>query len=774
MTSERWHIAIGGLVQGVGFRPFVYRLAKTCNLSGWVLNDSHGVQIEVQGDRQQLRNFLHKLRKDKPPLARISSLTTESRPPCPETNFRILNSDGDTPPSATILPDLAPCPDCLREMFAPDNRRFRYPFTSCTQCGPRFSIAERLPYDRANTTMRDFPLCESCRIEYEDPQNRRFHAEPNACPTCGPQLQLCDANGRGVAVREDALKQARQAIEAGQIVALKSIGGFQLLVDASNSDAVLRLRARKRRPLKPFALLYPDVESVEQDCSVSDLEKGLLEAQERPIVLLAARGQARRHVAAAVAPDNPNLGVMLPSSPLHHLLIAGLQRPLVATSGNLSGEPICYDNGGAIERLGAIADLFLLHDRSIARPLDDSVVREMDGSPVVLRRARGYAPLPVELPVLPDTFSAGDLLAVGADLKNTAAISRGRAVYVTQHIGDLQNRVAREVFEQAVDDLAGFYRSEPAAVIADLHPAYVSSRWARQRDPQYLGAQHHVAHFFSCMAEHGYRGRALGICWDGTGWGADGIVRGGEFLCWDGREQVQRIAGLRTFPLPGGEGAIREPRRQAAGLLYAVMGERAFAGKFLLEQFSAGERHNLARMFERKINSPLCSSAGRLFDGVAALLGLANAVTFEGQAAMAVEFAAQQSATTRSYPFAINQHDSCRTLDWEPLVAALLQDGEQGVSVPDRARAFHNTLAQMMCAMAVRAGEENIFLSGGVFQNRVLTESAATLLRQEGFRVHCHCVVPPNDGGIALGQIYYARCMAAARTPAEEGSRQCV
>ncbi|SHE58701.1 hydrogenase maturation protein HypF [Microbulbifer donghaiensis] len=773
MTTERLHIAIGGLVQGVGFRPFVYRLARDCDLSGWVANDSGGVQIEIQGEGARIREFLRRLPIEKPRYATIDSLTTEARPLCREVGFIVRQSDSTAAPAAVILPDLAPCSDCLREMSDPDDRRYRYPFTNCTLCGPRFSIVARLPYDRVNTSMSAFPLCEPCREEYENPLDRRFHAEPVACPACGPQLQLCDASGTQIAVREAALQLAAEAIAEGRIVALKSVGGFQLLVDAANSAAVARLRDRKRRPHKTLALLYPDIESVMRDCRISALEKAQLESPQRPIVLLAARASAGARIATAVAPHNPNLGVMLPASPLHQLLVDALQRPLVATSGNLSAEPICYDNDDAIRRLGAIADLFLLHDREIQRPLDDSVVREMDGQTVMLRRARGYAPMPIEFPAVSGA-QPSDFLAVGADLKSVAGLARGSAAFLTQYLGDLDNRAAREMFEQSVSDLKNLYQAAPESVIADQHPAYISSRWARRQQSAFIGVQHHVAHFFSCLAEHGHRDRALGICWDGTGWSADNTIRGGEFLRWDGDLEVSHIAGLSPFPLPGGEAAIRNPRRQAAGLLYAALGRGAFADEFFRDNFEPAEQQNLAIMLERGIYSPVCTSAGRLFDAVAALLGLVGEVSFEGQAAMAVEFAAQQSDTRRSYPFALKQQGSYRLLDWEPLAAGLLEDGRRGVPAAERARAFHNTLAQMMHAVAVRAGEEHIFLSGGVFQNRLLTESAARLLRQDGFRVHCHSRVPPNDGGIALGQIYFARCGASYRTLSKEGYEQCV
>ncbi|WP_323844238.1 carbamoyltransferase HypF [Microbulbifer magnicolonia] len=771
MTTERRHLEIAGLVQGVGFRPFVYRLARDFGLCGWVSNDTRGVRLEVQGERRSILEFVQRLQTDKPAHASISSLFSEIIPLQQESDFSIRPSAAGARPSATLLPDLAPCDDCLRELFDPADRRYRYPFTNCSHCGPRFSIVERLPYDRANTSMKDFPLCAACQREYADPLDRRFHAEPNACPACGPELTLSDAQGRALARGDAALLQAVQAVDTGRIVALKSVGGFQLLVDAANAAAVSRLRQRKQRPHKPFALLYPDIESVQRDCHVSALEKSLLSMAERPIVLLSARPQARLRIARGVAPRNPDLGIMLPCSPLHYLLMAELGRPLVATSGNLSGEPICRDNREAPARLGAIADLFLWHNRPITRPLDDSVVRVIDGRETILRRARGFAPRPL---ALPRTLGGGDMLAVGGDVKNAPAVARDNTVYLGPHIGDLEHCAALVAFEQAIADLKAFYQCAPQRVVCDLHPGYVSSRWARRQRARAIGTQHHVAHLFSCMAEHDYVGPALGICWDGTGYGADGVIRGGEFLSWDGDGRVRHVGNLRAFPLPGGEAAIRTPRRQAAGLLYTTFGSAVFAAEYMSENFSPTERAVLARMLERRINTPLCTSGGRLFDGVAALLDPQLAVSFEGQAAMGLEFAARDSHTDRDYPFALRESGDHWTLDWAPMIAALLGDGARGVSAAERAAVFHNTLARMMLAVAAKAGHEHVFLSGGVFQNRRLTETAARLLRHNGFRVHCHRQVPPNDGGIALGQICYAACMDACGSSMDEGGALCV
>ena len=760
MITERRRIILGGLVQGLGFRPFVYRLAQQLGLLGWVENGLAGVQIEIQGEPVKLQEFIRRLSDEKPAHAKIKRLECQTVPCMESTKFTIRASCTEGIAEAAILPDLAPCDSCLQEMSDPEDRRYRYPFTNCTECGPRFSIIRRLPYDRANTSMQKFAQCESCRAEYTDPFNRRFHAEPNACPRCGPQLRLCLSSGEELAAGDRALEQAITALRVGKIVALKSVGGFQLLVDATNASAVARLRQKKRRPEKPLALLYPGLEEVERDCCLDEAERRLLRSVERPIVLLRARPAAQQRIAPPVAPHNSNLGVMLPCSPLHSLLAAALQMPLVATSGNLSGEPICRTNEEAFTRLADIADIFLVHDRAIVRALDDSVARVIDGEPLLLRRARGYAPMSL---VLPDSLAPmeQELLAVGAQLKNTVAVCRDRTIYLSQHIGDLDSRAALNGFERTISDLESLYGCHPGITLHDLHPGYSSHSNVARRGGRAQGVQHHCAHFFSCLAEHAYQGPALGICWDGTGYGEDGTLRGGECLMWDGADRIEHCASLRGFPLPGGEVAIREPRRQALGLLYALGGSAMLSSTAPLRTlFDDRERHNLVRMLERNINTPLCTSIGRLFDAVAALLGLASNVSFEAQAAMLLESAAQGSTSERSYPFTARRVENQWQLDWGPMVHALLADREQGLPPSECAAAFHNTLAQMILSIAQRMGVKRLFLTGGVFQNKLLTERAVALLRRNQFTVFTHSQVPPNDGGIALGQIYFALCMA--------------
>ncbi|MFV8782649.1 carbamoyltransferase HypF [Microbulbifer sp. SA54] len=770
--TERHRLNITGVVQGVGFRPFVYRLAQACELDGWVANDASGVCVEVQGNARLLQAFIHQLPLDMPEHANIQSLTSARIPLQPESGFHIRDSTQGHSPSAIVLPDLAPCAACVGEMCDPADRRYGYPFTNCTQCGPRFSIVEQLPYDRARTAMKHFQLCGQCLREYSDPDDRRFHAEPNACPECGPQLTLCDPYGTVVASAAAALQAALGALRQGRILALKGVGGFQLLADASCAETVALLRSRKYRPHKPFALMYPDMAGVHADCFVSEAEEKLLNAPERPIAILKARPQASARIVREVAPGNPNLGVMLPCSPLHFLIAQGVQRPLIATSGNRGGEPICTENDEALKRLGEIADLFLLHDRQILRPLEDSVVRVMDGESVLLRRARGYAPLPLPLPDC--TTASDDVLAVGADLKGCVGVTHGHTVHLSHYLGDLESPLALANFQRAIDDLTNFYQLKPSAVICDPHPGYVSRRKAEESGHGLLTVQHHVAHFFSCMAEHGHRAPALGVCWDGSGFGEDGTLRGSEFLRWDGGDIVNRIASLRSFPLPGGDQAIREPRRALAGLLYEMLGDEAFTKAPLLQLFSRSEVGNLKKMLERGINTPRCSSIGRLFDGIAALCGLAGAISFEGQAAMAVEFAAEKASTDHCYPFELDFPDGHGTLDWAPMLSAVLDDLRRGVKVEVRAAVFHNTLAKMLLSVAESVGEPDIFLSGGVFQNKALLEKTKGLLRAHGYRPHSHSKVPPNDGGIALGQIYFARTMAASGVKNGEGGALCV
>ncbi|HWP57639.1 MAG TPA: carbamoyltransferase HypF [Candidatus Acidoferrales bacterium] len=772
--NQRAHIAVRGAVQGVGFRPFIYRLANEIGLVGWVLNSPQGVFIEVEGEKSRLDEFVLRIEKNRPPRASIQSLECRFVDPVGYRDFTIRESDAGGARTTLVLPDIAACPDCVREIFDPSDRRYRYPFTNCTHCGPRFTIVESLPYDRANTSMRKFDMCADCRREYQDPRDRRFHAQPNACPKCGPQLRLWDEQGRVVATGDRALCEAVDSIRSGRIVAIKGLGGFHLVTDARNDRAVSRLRERKRREEKPFALMAPSLEAVKTVCEVSALEERLLLGPEAPIVLLRRHpGCVNSAVSPAVAPRNPYLGIMLPYTPLHHLLMRALGFFIVATSANLSDEPICTDEREAVERLHGIADVFLVHNRPIVRHADDSVARIMGGRELLLRRARGYAPLPVCL-----KQDAPALLAVGGQLKNSVAITVGPQVFISQHIGDLETTEAFTAFRDTIESLQRLYGVTPQRNLCDLHPDYLSTRYARERAVSAEAIQHHWAHIASCMAENELEGDILGVAWDGTGYGPDGTVWGGEFLLTDGAS-FRRFASLRRFRLPGGERAIREPRRAALGVLYEIFGDQLFDGSefTLLDQFDSAERAVLRQMVKKAVNSPYTSSAGRLFDAVSSLLGLCQRSRFEGQAAMELEFAADQIATEERYPFSFfagkgeGKYDPAWVVDWEPLIRAVLKDAAADVPRGIIAAKFHNTLVEVIAATATRAGERRIALSGGCFQNRYLLERVIGRLQAAGLHPYWHQRVPPNDGGIALGQVY-AWLHAHRREDMEETSEE--
>ncbi|MHB9133710.1 MAG: carbamoyltransferase HypF [Armatimonadota bacterium] len=752
---QRLRVVIHGAVQGVGFRPFVYRLATALGLTGWVINNAQGVFIEVEGPHPSLASFLLRIEREKPPRSFIQSLESSFLDRVSFNTFEIRHSEEAGAKSALILPDIATCPDCLRDICDPGNRRFRYPFTNCTNCGPRFSIIEALPYDRPNTTMRQFAMCEHCWAEYENPLDRRFHAQPNACPVCGPHVELWQADGAVLATHDDALQEAVAAIHRGEIVAVKGIGGFHLLVDAANEDAVYRLRERKHREEKPLALMCPTLGHARTLCEVSEIEERLLLSPEAPIVLLHRR--ADNHMTPSLAPHNPYLGIMLPYSPLHHLLLSDLDIPVVATSGNLSDEPICTDEQEALTRLREIADVFLVHNRPITRHVDDSIVRVMMDREMVQRRARGYAPLPIHVQEPLPT-----LLAVGAHLKNTIAASVGQDVFVSQHIGDLETAQAFDAFQRVIGDFNTMYALKPEQVACDAHPDYLSSQFARSYAPAVHAVQHHYAHVLACMAENELEPLVLGISWDGTGYGLDGTIWGGEFLLVD-ETSFTRSAHLRTFTLPGGDKAVREPCRSALGVLYAIFGDELFTMTDLapMRAFTTQELVVLQTILLRKINAPITSSAGRLFDAVAAIAGLRQHVRFEGQAAMELEFAIEGMTTDDAYELTIVDSDDPYQpliIDWEPMIRVVLEETQGGVPLGMRAAKFHNALVEAMVAVARHVGVEQVALSGGGFQNRYLTERAITRLREAGFRPYWHQRIPPNDGGIALGQI-----IAAAR-----------
>jgi hydrogenase maturation protein HypF len=759
--SLRAKITVHGAVQGVGFRPFVYRLATQLRLNGWVLNSSQGVFIEVEGPLDLLQVFLARLEKEKPPLAIIQSLESSFLDIVGYQGFEIRYSDDTGPKTALILPDIAICSDCLRELFDPSNRRYRYPFTNCTNCGPRFSIIEELPYDRPNTSMRRFKQCPECDAEYHDPLNRRFHAQPNACATCGPHLELWDTSGKVLAYEDAALLNAAELIRQGKVVALKGIGGFQLICTAQEEEVAIRLRQRKRREGKPFALMYPALNQVSRDCLVSSLEERLLGSPESPIVLLMRHG-GESIIAPSVAPGNRTLGVMLPYTPLHHLLMRELGVPVIATSGNLANEPICIDEFEALDRLKDIADFFLIHDRPIVRHVDDSIARVVCDREMVLRRARGYAPLPVRIKEpLPS------VLAVGAQLKNTVALNVGRDVFISQHIGDLETTMALAAFHRTVADLPRLYEAQPELVACDLHPDYISTKYAASAHLTVQRVQHHWAHVLACMAENELEPPVLGVSWDGTGYGTDGTIWGGEFLV-PVHDSFQRVAHFRQFRLPGGEMAVKEPRRTALAVLYEIWGQNGLedGGLAPIAEFSKTELGLVRQMLAKGINAPVTSSAGRLFDAVAALVGIRQQVTFEGQAAMELESLIEPEVTA-VYPFELS-NGVPQNIDWAPMIGEILVDLRKGISQGAIAAKFHNTLADVIVEVARQVVTPKVVLTGGCFQNRYLLEQAVQRLSQAGFKPYWHQRVPPNDGGIALGQIA-AAARVSRRTVATEG-----
>jgi hydrogenase maturation protein HypF len=758
--QNRIRIAIHGTVQGVGFRPFVYRLASELGLTGWIRNDTGGVTIEVEGPPGQTGDFLSRVDTDKPPHSVFYSLEHVELDATGAGEFEIRPSDITGPTTAVVLPDIATCPDCLAEILDPVNRRYRYPFTNCTHCGPRFTIITSLPYDRANTTMRRFEMCETCRAEYENPRDRRYHAQPNACPQCGPQLEWWDGGEHALAAGDEALRAAAETIRCGRVAAVKGLGGFQLLVDARNDDAVDRLRRRKHRDEKPFAVMAPSVDWVRDHCELSEKEARLLLSPESPIVLLRRRANAGpQGAAASVAPANPYLGVMVPYTPLHHLLLDDLGFAVVATSGNVSEEPICIDEREARDTLAMIADGFLVHNRPIARHADDSVSRVAAGRELVLRRARGYAPLPLPLTGVGDGET---VLGVGAYQKNAVGLSVGGRVVLGQHVGDLSTLSARTAFERCASDLQMLYGRTAGHLACDLHPDYASTRYARSLSPDAIRVQHHFAHVVSCAVENGLTGPVLGVSWDGTGYGDDGTVWGGEFLRVDASDPrgYDRAAHLRTFRLPGGDRAVREPRRSALGLLYEISGGRPrVLPEAIRNAFSEEELRVVYGMLDRGVNSPVTSSAGRLFDAVASILGIRHNTSFEGQAAMELEFAAHRSDTAESLPFAVDTTVSRPwVIDWEPAVRVILSAVPAEDAAPVAA-AFHNGLAAAIVSVAGASGLGQIVLSGGCFQNARLLETTVERLRGAGLRPFWHQRVPPNDGGIALGQIAAAHAI---------------
>jgi hydrogenase maturation protein HypF len=743
-------IKITGIVQGVGFRPFVYGLAKALNLTGWVQNGSEGVLIEVEGDDSLLAEFLCLLEQDAPPLAIISSVVSVEIPPLHSSCFTIIESSAGSG-NTLISPDTDVCPDCLLELFDPSGRRYRYPFINCTNCGPRYSIITAIPYDRPNTTMSGFPLCPDCEKEYRDPSDRRFHAQPIACPHCGPRLQLFGAAGEPLS--SDPLDTAVKMLHEGAIVAVKGIGGYHLAVDPFNETAVRELRRRKKRDEKPFALVTGSIEKARELAYISRTEELLLAGRERPIMLL--RKQPGNRIAPEVAPANDYFGIMLPSSPLHYLLLRDNFDALVMTSANLSDDPVIYRDADALKQLSGVADFFLAHDREIIAPSDDSVIRVFRTHPLMMRRSRGYVPRPVMIPGVNNS-----VLALGAELKSAVCLATGDQAFLSRHLGDLKSAATLASFPEsiaALEEITGIF---PEIVAHDLHPDYHSTVFAATLPKKKIAVQHHHAHLASCMAENRLEGEVIGIILDGAGYGADGTIWGGEFLT-GGYSSFSRAGHLRHMAMPGGDPAAREPYRMAISLLFQLYGDKLFEFPLqAIREIPAGERKIFLQMLDKGINSPMTSSCGRLFDAVAALLGIRSRMSYEGQAAIELEGAAEDGVPGTPYPFSIDTADGLTTLDWRPALKALLAGMSSGCKVADIAATFHHSLALASVAVCQEirssSGLGRVVLSGGVFQNRLLSEEMVTLLEKEGFEVYTHRLVPPNDGGVALGQAMIA------------------
>lgn len=764
MSQYHLKLFINGIVQGVGFRPHVYNMANSFGLKGYVLNDSRGVTIEAEAPEMNLRKFRETLISNPPPLAQIQSVTEEwggELQNYPE--FFIKKSSDTGSKTVLISPDIATCDDCLEEMGNPGDRRYDYPFINCTNCGPRFTIITDVPYDRHNTSMKDFPLCDFCRAQYEDPSNRRFHAQPVACPVCGPQIRLLD--NRGEVVCENpvkALETATELLREGAIIAVKGLGGYHLSADAENENAVHELRCRKFREDKPFAVMFPNMESVERECHINEEESKLLKSRQAPIVLLKKR--KKTNISPSVAPGNNYLGVMLPYTPLHHLVMEKFASPLVMTSGNVSEEPISYNDEEALSRLGKIAGFCLLHNRPVHTRCDDTVTRVFRNREYPLRRSRGYAPNPLIL----KHSTPLPILAVGGELKNTFCFLRNNNAFLSHHIGDLENIETFRSFEEGINHYKRLFDLKPELIVYDLHLRYLSTQYALNSPVnKKIGVQHHHAHIVSCMADNEISGEVIGIALDGVGYGSDGKLWGCEFMKADERN-FTRYLHLRYMKLPGGEKAIREPWRGAMACLKDVCGESFHKLNLnFLKDIGEQKINFIEKMLEKNISCPEISSAGRLFDAAASLMGIRNFCNFEGQAAVEMEMRASGNETGE-YPVMIIEGDSTPSpgiIDYRPILEAIIHDLDKGVEIPVMAGKFHNTMARMVLEGAKHVSRvtciKRVVLSGGVFQNMLLLEKSLAMLENAGFETFIHCRVPTNDGGISLGQAVSA--MAAMK-----------
>ena len=747
MITKRAKLLIKGIVQGVGFRPFIYNLANTYNLNGWVLNSTEGVDIDIEGNDEDVKEFIESIRKKAPPLAVIDSIDISYLSPANYKNFIIKSSKEDSNKYMKIAPDISICNDCLTELFNPNDRRYRYPFINCTNCGPRFTIIEGIPYDRKKTTMKSFEMCQLCQNEYDDPSNRRFHAQPNACPNCGPHVSLEDMEGKIEC--DDPIKKTIELIDQGKIIAIKGLGGFHLACDAENDDAVELLRKRKRRSLKPFAIMCKDIEKVKLICIVNEDEEKLLQSIQKPIVLLKKRSETS--ISDLVAPNNNYLGVMLPYTPLHYLLLENQFLALVMTSANMSEEPIVIGNDEAKERLKDLADYFLFHNRDIRMRCDDSVARIYDGHTTIIRRSRGYAPYPVDL-----CFNMKEILACGAELKNTFCITKDNHAFISHHIGDLQNLSAYNYYLDSIEHYKMLFRINPQILAYDLHPDYLSTKYAlSQEGKKLVGVQHHHAHIASCMAENGLNEKVIGVAMDGIGYGIDGNIWGCEFLLAD-YVGFQRCAHLKYLSMPGGDMAVKEPYRMALSYLYdAFDGEMDKIDTPFIKRIGDKKIAFIKKMIERNINAPLTSSCGRLFDAVSSLIGIQDVITYEAQSAIELEMIAEPNVFSR-YNYEIIDEGTL-IIDVKEMFREIISDLKYGLPKGVISAKFHNTLIDFMITICERIREKSeginkVAISGGVFQNKYLLENTVKLMKHKGFTIYFHKRIPTNDGGISLGQ----------------------
>lgn len=764
-SIRRMRIAIDGVVQGVGFRPFIYRCARAKGLTGFVKNTAEGLTIEVQGQGDNLMEFVNSLHENHPPLAGISDIKTDEIPIKDDMDFAIQESKDADSKAPVISPDFSVCSDCLKELFAPSDRRYRYPFINCTNCGPRFTIIKGLPYDRPLTSMASFNMCRDCRREYNNPLDRRFHAEANACHVCGPKVFWAGPDGGIIAEGEDAILLCEDMIKSDRIAAVKGIGGFHLMADAINDSAARLLRERKIRHEKPFAVIFPPggdemLLRLRDEAFLNAAEEDAVLNSGRPVVVLKKRHDSG--LSKFIAPGLDTLGAFLPYSPLHYLLLNDLNMPLIATSANLSDSPMIKDNEEAIGKLKGIADGFLLHNRDIVRRCDDSIVTICDGKKIFFRRSRGYTPQTFRLPCKLNE----PVLAAGGNQKVAIAIGWKDKAVVSQHLGDLAAEEGFQALQQAVLDLTDFYNIKPLRIACDMHPDYLSTRWAlTQNGARHIPVQHHHAHIAACMLDNNLTEKVLGVAWDGTGYGIDGAIWGGEFLIAD-YKGFERFCAFRKFRLLGGGQAVKEPRRILLAILYEIYGAKA--GQAVPADqtniFTQEELMSFLKMLKTGFNSPFTTSAGRVFDAAGSLLGICHKAAYEGQGAMmledrAVERIVRESEGQRvsAYPIEMAEQNGINVFDWEPMFKAMLEDVLNGIDIKTISQNFHETLAQLILYAAKMAKDEKglnaVCLSGGVFQNKVLTERAVNLLKENGFNVYTHNALPPNDGGLSMGQL---------------------